>query len=339
MDTPKSVASGDAAVLEHARTLITEDVLGLRGHSLLSMADLSAIQLDGILEVTAAMEAARRARTHVIRWSYPKSIAIIFEKPSLRTRATFELGIQLMGGITVVLGPQEIGLGTRESVPDAARNLERWFDAVMARVYRHTTLEELRRHSRVPIINGLSDREHPCQVLADLYTILRKKGSLQGIRAAWVGDGYNMAHSLLLGCALAGMELHVACPEGYMPNDEIVRHAQGISAAAGSEGSITVGSDPIAAVTGADVVLTDVWTSMGQEEERSRRLTAFRPYQVNRQLLAHAKPDAIVLHCLPAHRGEEITDDVLDGPQSVVFDEAENRLYAQQALLALVLGP
>jgi len=332
--------AGDLSqMLDTARSLIREDALGLRGRSLLSMADLTAAQLEGILQVAAAMEAARKARTHVLRWDYPKSIALIFEKPSLRTRATFELGMQMMGGLTVVLGPQEIGLGTRESIPDAARNLERWFDTVMARVFRHNTLEELHAHAGIPIINGLSDREHPCQVLADLYTIQRKKGRLNGIRAAWVGDGYNMAHSLMLGCALAGVELHAACPEGYMPHAEIVEQAQQLAAAANKPGTIIVGHDPVAAVRDADVVLTDVWTSMGQEEERSRRMAAFRSYQVNAELLAHAKPDAIVLHCLPAHRGEEITDDVLDGPHSVVFDEAENRLYAQQALLALVLGP
>ncbi|MGC8668706.1 MAG: ornithine carbamoyltransferase [Chthonomonadales bacterium] len=339
MDTLGNLIGTHQPALDAARTLICEDALALRGRSLLSMADLSPIQLEGILQVAGAMETARKTRAHVLRWDYPKSIALIFEKPSLRTRATFELGMQLMGGLAVVLGPQEIGLGTRESVPDAARNLERWFDAVMARVFRHDTVQELHAHARIPVINGLSDREHPCQVLADLYTILRKKGRLKGIRVAWVGDGYNMAHSLLLGCALAGAELHAACPEGYMPNDEIVRQAQALAASTGNPASITVGHDPFAAVAEADVVITDVWTSMGQEEERSRRLAAFRPYQVNRQLLANAKRDAIVLHCLPAHRGEEITDDVLDGPQSVVFDEAENRLYAQQALLALVLGP
>jgi len=324
----------DSAIM-YAGAVIRQDALQLKGKSLLSMADLNSEQIAGILAVTEAMEIAHEQQMHVIRYAYPKSLAMIFEKPSLRTRVTFDLGMRQMGGLTVVLGPAEIGLGTRESIPDAARNLERWVDAIMARVFDHNTLVGLRDNCEIPIINGLSDREHPCQILADLYTIQQKKGTLEGLKLAWVGDGNNVLHSLLLGGALTGMTIAAACPEGYAPLEEMVSQARSL---AGDESRIVIGTEPVVAVEDADVVYTDVWTSMGQEGEKQVRHQVFRPYQVNAELMARAKPDALFMHCLPAHRGEEVTDEVLDGPQSVVFDQAENRLHAQKAVLALLIG-
>ena len=260
---------------------------------------------------------------------------MIFEKPSLRTRVTFDLGMRQMGGLTVVLGPQEIGLGTRESIPDVAQNLGRWCDAIMARVFDHSKLQALRDHSGVPVINGLSDREHPCQTLADLYTIQQKKGKLEGLKLAWIGDGNNVLQSLLLGGAMMGMTVAAACPKGYEPLPEIVAKAREL---ASDDSRIVITQDTAEAAADADAVYTDVWTSMGQEAEQLARIQAFRAYQVNSELMAKAKPDAIFLHCLPAHRGDEVTDEVVDGPQSIVFDQAENRLHAQKAVLALLIG-
>jgi ornithine carbamoyltransferase len=319
-----------------ARSAIVSDKYALRGRSLISLADLDRRQLRGVLQVTAAMDAAHSSGIPPFRFAYPKSLAMIFEKPSLRTRVTFDLGMRQLGGLTVLLGPHEIGLGKRESVPDVARNLERWVDVIMARVFEHDKLTGLRDHSHVPVINALSDYEHPCQTLADLYTLQRHKGRLEGLKIAWVGDGNNVLHSLMLGCALSGISLTAACPKGYLPDAALVEQAQSLA----SDGHpIQVIADPREALQGADAVYTDTWTSMGQEEEAAIRLAAFEGYQVNDELLTHAKPDAIFMHCLPAHRGEEVTDEVLDGPKSVVLDQAEARLHAQKAVLALLVGP
>jgi len=314
---------------------LTKDALGLKRKSLLSIADLTPEQVYGILGVTTALKSAHDRRIPAFRWKYPRALAMIFEKPSLRTRVSFEFGMQQLGGITVNLGPADIGLGVRESVADVAHNLERMADAIMARVFKHEILVELRDHSRIPIINGLSDREHPCQTLADLYTLQQQKGTLQGLKLAYIGDGNNVLHSLLLGCALTGVSIAAACPKGYEPLPEIVEQARGL---AGDSARIVVTQDINAAVEGADAVYTDVWTSMGQEQEQLARIQAFRSYQVNRALMAKAKPDAIFMHCLPAHRGDEVTDEVVDGPQAVVFDQAENRMHAQKAVLALTIG-
>ncbi|GBD29477.1 Ornithine carbamoyltransferase [bacterium HR32] len=262
-------------------------------------------------------------------------MALLFEKPSLRTRVTFEVGVRELGGYAVYLAPQDVQLGVRETAADVARNLSRWVDGVVARVYRHGTLQEMADASPVPVVNALSDREHPCQALADLLTLEEKLGGFQGRRVAWVGDGNNVCHSFLLAAAKVGLSVHVATPPGYSPDAAVIEAAR--QAAARSGAAVQVGTDPRAAVAGAHAVYTDVWTSMGQESEREQRASRFRPYQVNAALLALADPAAVVLHCLPAHRGEEITDDVLDGPQSVVLDQAENRLHVQKALLALVL--
>ncbi len=261
---------------------------------------------------------------------------MIFEKPSLRTRLSFDVGMMQLGGRGIYLSPAEVGLGRRESIADVARVVSRMVDLVVLRVNAHETLEEFARHSRVPVINGLSDLSHPCQGLSDILTIREKKGDLSRVTAAFVGDGNNVAHSLMLAAAHTGVRLRVATPAGYEPQARYRELAADAARASGAV--IEIGNDPAAAVRGADVVYTDVWTSMGQEQEHERRRRAFAGFQVNAGLLALAKPDAIVLHDLPAHRGEEITDDVLDGPQSAAFDQAENRLHAQKALLRWIVG-
>jgi len=315
-------------------SLYTEDALRLRGRSLLSMADLTPDQVSGILDLASALKSARGGVCPV-NWSGSRSLAMIFEKASLRTRVTFELGMRELGGVPIVLGPAEIGLGKRESVGDVARNLERWVSAVMARVFDHRVLVEMRDSAGIPVINGLSDLEHPCQILADLLTLRERLGRLEGARIAWVGDGNNVAHSLMIGCALVGASFIAACPRGYEPRPETVALARSVSAA---EASVEVVTDPIEAVRASDAVYTDVWASMGQEHEASERRRVFMPYQVNSALMAHASEHAVFLHCLPAHRGDEVTDEVLDGPQSAALDQAENRLHAQKAVLALLIG-
>ncbi|MDR5694307.1 MAG: ornithine carbamoyltransferase [Armatimonadota bacterium] len=306
----------------------------LQGRDLLSMDDLSVEELWMVLDLALDLKARMKAgeRPPLLQG---KTLAMIFEKPSLRTRVTFEVGMWQLGGTAVYLAPQDVQLGVRESVADVARNLARWVDGIAARTFRHATVEELAKHAEIPVINALSDLEHPCQVIADLLTIYEKRRRLEGLRIAWIGDGNNVCHSLLLGAAKMGMHIVVATPEGYAPREDVVERAQ--TSAARSGGRIQLTQDPREAASGADIIYTDVWVSMGQEEEREVRLQVFRPYQVNQALLALANKDVLVMHCLPAHRGEEITDDVLDGPHSVVLDEAENRLHAQKALLALLL--
>jgi len=262
-----------------------------------------------------------------------RSVALIFEKPSLRTRVTFEVGVVQLGGRALYLSGSEIGLGTRESVPDVARNLSRWVDAIVVRVYAHATVVAMAEHATIPVINALSDVEHPCQALADYFTLWERGLDPGTLRLAWIGDGNNVCHSLLILGALLGATVVVACPPGYEPDAGIAARARALG------GRLRVTHDPREAATGADVLYTDVWTSMGQEAERERRLEAFRRYQLNATLLGFAKAAAVVMHCLPAHRGEEITDDVLDGPRSIVLDQAENRLHAQKAVLCdLLLG-
>ncbi len=261
-----------------------------------------------------------------------RTVALIFEKPSLRTRVTFEVGIVQLGGRAVYLSGHEIGLGTRETVADVARNLSRWVDGIAARVYAHATIETLARHATVPVINGLSDGEHPCQALADFFTLWERGLDLAAMRLAWLGDGNNVCHSVLLLGALLGASLVVACPPGYAPDESVQAAVRRLG------GRLEVTDDPRKAAQGADVIYTDVWISMGQEAERERRLEAFNRYQVNETVVAAAKPTALVMHCLPAHRGEEITDAVLDSPQSIVLEQAENRLHAQKAVILSLLG-
>lgn len=259
------------------------------------------------------------------------SLALLFEKPSLRTRATFAVGMAQLGGTAIYLGPAEVGLGTRETPADCARNLDRWFDLITVRTFGHDIIEEMAQHSAVPVINALTDAYHPCQVLADCQTLIEHKGKLAGLKIAFVGDGNNMVHSWIEAAAIVPFSFALACPQGYEPDAHIVAQAKRAGAA------ISVTQSVEAALSGADAIYTDVWTSMGQETEGQRRRKAFRDYQVNGRVVRLAKKDAVVMHCLPAHRGEEITDEVLDGPQCVAFDQAENRLHAQKAVMVWLL--
>ena len=306
----------------------------LRGHDFVSMDDLSPEEVLQVLDTATDLKRRAKAGDRPALLA-GRVLAMIFEKPSLRTRVTFEVGMWELGGHAVYLAPQDVQLGARESVPDVARNLERWVGGIMARTFAHRTVQTLAEHARIPVINGLSDLEHPCQTLGDLLTIRERFGHLDGLRVAWVGDGNNVCHSLLLGAAKVGMHVAVATPARYAPDPAIVARAREIAPASGSR--IEMGTDAKAAARGADVIYTDVWVSMGQEAEREAKIKVFSGYQVNGALTAQAAARAVVMHCLPAHRGEEITSEVLDGPQSIVFEQAENRLHAQKALLSLTL--
>ncbi|MDQ7859600.1 MAG: ornithine carbamoyltransferase [Armatimonadota bacterium] len=306
----------------------------LRGRDYLSVDDLTPEEFSGLIGFARELKGRCAAGDRPALLA-GKTLAMIFEKPSLRTRVSFEVGMFQMGGMAVYLGPQDIQLGVREAIPDAARNLERMADGIMARTFAHATVTGLAEAAVVPVINGLSDHEHPCQALGDLLTIAERFPRLGEVRLAWVGDGNNVCHSLLLAAAKVGMTVTVATPQGYQPAAAVVARAREIAAATG--GSVTLTGDAREAARGADVVYTDVWASMGQEAEREERARIFRPYQVNAGLLEAARPTAVVMHCLPAHRGEEITDDVLDGPRAIVYDQAENRMHAQKALLAMIL--
>jgi ornithine carbamoyltransferase len=297
----------------------------------LSCADLTRDEALGLFALAADLKQRRKAGQRASPLA-GKTVALIFEKPSLRTRVTFEVGIVQLGGRAVHLGGREIGIGTRESVPDVARNLSLWVDGVMARVYSHDTVTTLARHATVPIINGLSDFEHPCQALADFFTLWEHGLDFGRMRLAWIGDGNNVCHSLMILGALLGTSMVVACPPGYEPDPGVQATVRRLG------GRLEITEDARAAATGADVLYTDVWISMGQEAERERRLEAFSRYQVNETLVGFAKPSALVMHCLPAHRGEEITDAVLDGQQSVALEQSENRLHAQKAVILRLLG-
>jgi ornithine carbamoyltransferase len=265
-----------------------------------------------------------------------RSLGMIFEKSSTRTRVSFEVGMYQLGGQALFLSSDDLQLGRGEPVADTARVLSRYLDGIMIRTFSQEMAEELALHATIPVINGLTDLHHPCQALADLFTIYEKKGSLKGIKLAYIGDGNNVANSLLEACVKTGMHFSIACPLGYELNPSVLSEAQ---AAAGVTGShIETTSDPYQAVMKADVLYTDVWASMGQEAEHAKRVKAFQGYQIDRKLLKTASPEALVMHCLPAHRGEEIAADVIDGPQSVVFDEAENRLHTQKAVLEMLMG-
>ncbi|MEH7115892.1 ornithine carbamoyltransferase [Neobacillus vireti] len=266
-----------------------------------------------------------------------KVLGMIFEKSSTRTRVSFEVGMLQLGGHAIFLSSRDIQLGRGESISDTAKVLSRYIDGIMIRTFSHDSVEELASHATVPVINGLTDLQHPTQVLADLLTILEYKGKLAGLKLCYIGDGNNnMAHSLMEGAVKVGMNISIASPEGYMPNEDIVKKA--IKAGNETGSKVTITNSPYDAIKDADVVVTDVWTSMGQEEETAIRLKAFQGFQVNEELCSHAKQDFIFLHCLPAHRGEEVTSEIIDGPHSVVFDEAENRLHAQKAILKLLLS-
>jgi len=298
-----------------------------------TMRDLTAAEIEEIFALAVDLKAkTKRREPHALLAG--RTLAMIFEKPSLRTRVTFETGMFQLGGHAVYLQPSDIGLGKRESIYDIATCLGRWVDLIMARTFAQRTVDDLAAFAPVPVINGLSDLEHPCQVLADCLTLRERWGSLKGRRMAWIGDGNNVCHSLILFAARMGMHLTIAAPEGYEPAGEVLEATQPDASQTGSE--IKVIRSPEEAVRGAEALFTDTWTSMGQEDETDQRRQTFGAYQINRELLAQAEDGALVLHCLPAHRGEEITDDVIDGPQSVVFDEAENRLHAQKALMVFL---
>jgi len=301
----------------------------------LSLADWQAADLRRIL-----------ARAHELKRSYRRgetpqtlrgrTLAMYFEKPSLRTHVTFEAGMSQLGGHAILLRPEQIGIGTRESAADVARNLSRWVHGIVARTYDHALVEELAAAATIPVINGLTDLLHPCQAMADLQTIT-ERAELEKVAVAYVGDGNNVANSLLNAFAVLGGELRLATPRSHQPARQVRQRVTALAAASGAR--ILYTEDPVEAVRGAHFVYTDVWTSMGQEAESALRKALFEPFQVNARLLRHA-PDALVMHCLPAHRGEEITDDVLDGEHSIVFDQAENRLHAQKAILeALLMAP
>lgn len=302
----------------------------MRGRDLLSITDLSPEELKLVLD--AARELKGGGRRDVLAG---KMLALLFEKPSLRTRVSFDVGMRELGGDCIYISPAEVGLGTREPVEDVARVLDRYVDCIAARTFAHETVEELARWAEAPVINALSDGEHPCQALADLLTIREKKGRLAGVSLAFVGDGNNTARSLCLAAAMSGMEFRFASPQGYALPEATVARAQGLARDTG--GSVACLRDPEEAVKGAEVVYTDVWASMGQEEERAARREAFQGYEVDSRLISLAASEAIFMHDLPAHRGEEVSAEVVEGPHSVVFDQAENRLHAQKAVLALVL--
>lgn len=307
----------------------------MSGKDLLGIDALSRVEIELIFQTTRVLKDHKPLDEHR-ELLKGKTLAMVFEKPSLRTRVSFETGIFQLGGHGIYLAPSDISLGKRESIGDIARNLERMCDIIMARVFEHEKVVQLAEHAKVPVINGLSDLEHPCQALADFYTILEKKDQLENIKLAFVGDGNNVANSLMLLAAKVGAHISIGCPTGYEPDAGIAKKARAAARETGA--TISIVHNPVKAVEEADVVYTDVWASMGQESEAEERARIFAKFQVNSALMKHAKPDAIFMHCLPAHRGSEVTDDVLDGPQSVAFDEAENRLHVQKAIMAMVAG-
>ena len=308
----------------------------LRGRDLLSVADLSATEVVRLFETAARLKTEfRTTRRHAVPPLAGRTLAMLFQKPSLRTRVTFEAGMAQLGGHAIYL-THDVVLGARESVRDVARNLDRFVDGIVVRTGPHEVAVELAAQADIPVINGLTLREHPCQALADVFTMQEHFGRLEGLAIAFVGDGNNVYHSLaLLGAAL-GMEIRLAHPPGYAPNERLV--ARAIELSVGSGGRLTFTHDPLEAVRGASVVYTDAWTSMGQEAEAEERRDAFAGYQLNDDLLDAAGPDAVAMHCLPAHRGEEITTSVMDGPRALIWDQSENRLHVQKALLVEILA-
>ncbi|MEO5365142.1 MAG: ornithine carbamoyltransferase [Magnetococcus sp. WYHC-3] len=306
---------------------------------LLSLADLSHRQVTWLFHRTTELKASRH-RHQPVQTLSGRTLGMLFEKPSTRTRVSFETGMFQMGGQAIFLSERDLQLGRGESLSDSARVLSRFVDALMVRTFAHHKIETLASHSTIPVINGLTDDFHPCQVLADLYTWHEHRGSIQGRKVAWVGDGNNMANTWIQAAPLCGFHLVLACPEGYDPQDQVMGTARQRLASNGGVGSVTLVRDPRQAVEDADLVTTDTWTSMGQEEEGQRRRQAFQGYTVDQALMDLAHPEALFMHCLPAHRDEEVAAEVIDGPQSVVWDEAENRLHVQKAILEwLILNP
>ena len=299
----------------------------------LSIRDFSPQQIRDLLHLACEIKANPGAYSTALKG---KTLAMIFEKPSLRTRVTFDVGMEELGGHPLYLSPSEISLGKRESVYDVARNLERMVQGIMIRTFAHEVVEEMAHCASIPVINGLTDYSHPCQAMADYLTMLEVKGRIAGLKVAYIGDGNNVARSLMFAGAQLGADVWIATPPGYEPDSKAVAWAMQRSAKTGA--GCTMTHDPRAAASGADVIYTDVWTSMGQEAETETRRKSFQPYQVNTRLFACARPDAIFLHCLPAHRGQEVSDEVIDSPRSFVFAQAENRLHAQKAILLQLMG-
>lgn len=307
----------------------------LEGRDFLTLADYTYKEITYLLDLAKQLKIQRKRgeKVHLLKG---KTLGMIFEKSSTRTRVSFEAGIYQLGGNGIFLSSKDIQLGRGETIADTAKVLSGYLDGIMIRTYSQSVVEELAEEALIPVINGLTDRFHPCQVLADLLTIKERKGDFQGLKLAYIGDGNNMAHSLMLGSAIVGMDIAVAAPEGYQPEEEVVLKAKAIATNSGANVQIT--EDPKIAVQQADIVYTDVWASMGQEEEQAKRELDFAGFQVNGALMNLAKEDASFLHCLPAHRGEEVTTDVIDGKASVVFQQAENRLHAQKALMVALMG-
>lgn len=298
----------------------------------LSIQEATGADLDQVFRLAEKMKKSPEAFFNKLKG---RSIAMLFQKPSMRTRVSFEVGMAELGGSVVYMDPQEMPLGSRESLKDVARVLSRYVDAVIARTHSHTDIEVLAQHTTVPVINGLSDRYHPCQTLADLFTLRERFKTLSKINIAYIGDGNNVLSSLLYGAAKCGANVAMAMPRGYEPSEEIQKELKVISKDTGSK--ITLSNNPFTALKNAHAVYTDVWVSMGQEKQREQRLKDFQPFQVNTALVSKAPKDSIIMHCLPAHRGEEITDEVIESPRSAIFDQAENRLHTQKALLYLLL--
>lgn len=309
--------------------------MSLVNKDLLSIHDLTAREIEEIFDLSQELKDKQKKgiQHHILKG---KTLGMIFQKSSTRTRVSFEVGMYQLGGSALFLSANDLQIGRGEPVRDTARVMSRYVDGIMIRTFSHAEVEELAHYSTIPIINGLTDLLHPCQALADLFTVREHKGDLKGLKMAYIGDGNNMANALLHGCAKVGMHITVATPAGYAPDKRIIAEAQEAAAASGAK--IVITNNPMEAATGADVLYTDVWASMGQETEQMARKRAFADFQINSTALEAANKDAIVMHCLPAHRGEEITNEVIEGPQSVVFDEAENRLHVQKAIMALLIG-
>ena len=332
-ETPEPRPRAAAALGIQSDTAFNEAARRLKGRDLCSIADLTVDEMSALMELGHAVKTAPEDFLHALD---ARQMVMFFEKASLRTRLTFEAGINTLGGNAIFVDQTQSPLGERESLPDMAHNVERWMSAIVLRTYSHDTITEMAACSRIPVINALSDLEHPCQAIADFLTIEERFGSAEGLHFAYVGDGNNVCHSLILAAAQLGAHCHVATPKAFAPKLDIIHKAIELCEQTG--GSITLHTDPVKAVTGAHAVYTDVCTSMGFEHEATKRAPIFKPYQVNEALMAYAAPDAVFMHCLPAHRNAEVTDAVLDGPQSVVFDQAENRLHAQKAILLMLLG-
>lgn len=317
-------------------TTISKDEIaaGLRGRDFLELADYTPEELEYLIQLGIEL---KQKQKNGIPHEYlkGKTLGMIFEKSSTRTRVSFEVGMFQLGGFALFLSKNDIQLGRGETIADTAQTMSRYLDGIMIRTYGHRNVIELARYARVPVINGLTDSAHPCQALTDYMTVLEHKGKLRGLKMAYIGDGNNMVHSLMVGAAKLGVDISVASPEGYEPDAHVTKQATETAGQTGAK--VHVCRDPREAIENADIVYTDVWASMGFEEEQAERMKAFQNFQVNEELVKYAKPDYLFMHCLPAHRGEEVSEGVIDGPNSIVFDEAENRLHAQKAIMAAIM--